>query len=205
MHIPEGMNETQVLRTIDKAIKNLAQNFKFGYFETEDMMQEGRIFALEALPKFDPSRNCSLEQFIRVIVRNKFISLRRDRMERLEPPCETCSHSSDDICYLYDHKSNCERWNGWVERNTAKRILTETYDNDDMCTSPANYPMDFLDITDSMISQEIIKLMDEKIPLSMKADYRRYLENVKIPKHRRIKVEEEIRRIVNEYYDKEDT
>lgn len=205
MYLPEGMNENEVLRIIDKAIKNLAQNLKFGYYEVEDMMQEGRIFAMEALPKYDPNRDCSLEQFIRVVVRNKFISLRRDKMERIEPPCHSCPHFIPVVdgvlraqCTTYENKNDCERWFGWVERNTAKRILTETYDNDE---SPAYHPMDFSDLSDSLISQEIIALMDRKIPLSMKADYRRYLENVRLPKHRRLKVEEEIKRIVSEYYE----
>ena len=188
--------EERLLNTIDRAISNLARTYKFGYYDIEDMMQEGRIFALEAVPLYDPSRNCSLEQFLRVHVRNKFINLRRDKMERKEPPCKNCVHMHDDLdsCSIHSDQTECDRWSGWIKRNIAKKTLVETYENDKtLCDSHH-------DISSGMMCKELLELMEKEFPLSLKSDYRRYLEDVPLPKQRKIRIEEEIRSIVKESY-----
>jgi len=181
------------LPTIDRAIRNLAKTYAFGYYDFDDMMQEGRIEALEVIPRFDESRGCSLEQFIRIHVRNRFINLRRDKMERREPPCSLCEKFED--CEAVDL---CPKWNAWNDRNVAKKTLVECFDNEDIRTEETH--ADFFDGCESLIDQEIVQLVENKFPLALKADYRRYLEGVRLPKHRRLRIEEEIRRIVREEY-----
>jgi len=204
MIIPAGYKtEAEVLAVIDKAIRNLSQTYRFGYYDVEDMMQEGRLEALRLLEKdvFEPDRNCSLEQFIRVHVRNQFINLRRKKMERRAPPCDVCPNAldGDDFpCNLYLDRSDCKKWAGWVERNTSKKSLVESFEPSQV--SLANH-VEETDLVRSLVAQELLALMDEHMPIILKSDYRRYLEGVRLPKLRRLRIEEEIQNIVRDHYD----
>ena len=51
VQIPKGMTEEEVLSIIESVVNVLAFNFKFGYFDLDDMKQQGRMYALEALPR----------------------------------------------------------------------------------------------------------------------------------------------------------
>ena len=52
MQVPKGLTEEEVLEIISRAVAYLAPSFKFGYFDIEDMKQEGTIFSIEALAFF---------------------------------------------------------------------------------------------------------------------------------------------------------
>jgi RNA polymerase sigma factor (sigma-70 family) len=185
------MEQKELMRIIDRAVIHLAHSYKFGCFEIEDMMQEGRMEALKAIPKYDDSKNCSLEHFIRVHVRNRFKNLKRKHMERLEPPCTYCECETE--C-----PENCSKRNAWLERNTAKRALMESFDSDDVRTQEnlAEFPPP----TENLMINELQLLMDTHLPFPLRADYRRYLEGVRLPKQRREIIEQEIHRIAQQHY-----
>jgi len=49
-----GLNEEpfpdfsdEVLETIEKVVNNVASKYKFGYFDLDDIKQEGRVFAMK--------------------------------------------------------------------------------------------------------------------------------------------------------------
>jgi DNA-directed RNA polymerase specialized sigma24 family protein len=186
------MTETEVLETINKAIENLAVNFQFGYYDKDDMMQEGVIFAMEALPRFDPNK-ASLEHFIRVHVRNRFILMHRDKMERKEPPCTACPESSCP----YAHMDHCPRCKAWEKRNQAKRALVNTFDNNDIRAEHSS--SEAFDGSENLVEGELVRLVESEFPVTLRADYRRFIEGVKLPKHRREKVLIEIRKIARSY------
>ena len=89
MKIPKGMTEEQVLEAIENVVNSLARNFRFGYFDTEDMKQEGRVYAIEGITKYNPKVG-PLENFLRTHIRNRFINLRRNKLTRYQPPCVDC-------------------------------------------------------------------------------------------------------------------
>ena len=198
MHIPEGFSEQEVLDTITRAINSLAANFSFGYFDEDDMKQEGFIFACEALPRFNPNnkQNCGLESFLRIHIRNRFLNLRRDKMHRNSPPCLNCPFQNDDTdsgCAEFDDKEECPKWSGWSARNQAKRSLVESCDVS--LVTPV-VTIDDSDICDNMSRVELLQKVSEKIPLRLRADYRRLIEGAKLPKQRRDAVIEEVRSII---------
>ena len=75
------MNEEQVLTAIENVVNALARNFRFGYFDTDDMKQQGRMYALEGIPKYNPEVG-PLENFLRTHIRNRFINLKRNKLTR---------------------------------------------------------------------------------------------------------------------------
>src|SRR3954469_6602012 len=54
MHLPPGLNESDVLQAIEDAVRLLAPHFTFPGWGVDDVAQEGRLLALEALPKYEP-------------------------------------------------------------------------------------------------------------------------------------------------------
>ena len=73
------MTENEVLSTIDDVVITLSSTFAFGYYDREDLQQEGRIFALEGLPRWDITKGASLKTFLYNHVKRRFINLKRNK------------------------------------------------------------------------------------------------------------------------------
>ena len=84
MYIPEGYTEEEIVSIIQNIARSLAAHFTFAYYDLDDLIQEGFIAAAEALPRYNKNNKfrCSLENFIRICIRNKFINLQRDKYFR---------------------------------------------------------------------------------------------------------------------------
>jgi DNA-directed RNA polymerase specialized sigma24 family protein len=200
MFVPEGYTEDEVMAAIEKSLNSLVSNFSFGYYDKDDMYQEGFIFAHEALPKYDPdnTQGCSLASFLRMAIRSRFLSLRRDKFHRNTPPCSTCVFKADDAdkgCKEFDDKYECPKWSGWNARNQAKRSLVESCDVEKITN---NTPIDSDDVCTSLSRAELVRHISSKIPLALRADYRRLLDGAKLNKGRTDKVLAAVRDIVGE-------
>ena len=77
MKIPKGMTEEQVLKVIDKIADRYAYKFRFGYFEADDIRQEAKIIAMDALDRYEEGR--PLENFLAVHVKNRLNNFKRDK------------------------------------------------------------------------------------------------------------------------------
>lgn len=175
MHLPLNMMESEVLAVIDEVVKGLAHSFAFGYYDADDLHQEGRIFAIDALPLYDSSRGASLRTFLHNRVKQRFINLRRNKYYRPIP---------DNIS-----EDKLERL---IKRNSIKRSLVDTSDIEEDSIEQ------FSKMTDSIQQNELFKFIDKHLPVELRADYRCILEEVKIPKHRKIKVLEVLKEILND-------
>jgi RNA polymerase sigma factor (sigma-70 family) len=179
MHLPTNMLESEVLAIIDEVVKGLAHSFAFGYYDSDDLYQEGRIFAIEALHLYDATRGASLKTFLHNRVKQRFINLRRNKYYRPIP---------DNIS-----EDKLERL---VKRNNIKRSLIDVSDIEEDSIEQ------FSETTDSIQQKELFKFIDKHLPVELRADYRCILEEVKIPKHRKIKVLEVLREMLNEREEK---
>ena len=128
MQIPPGMTEEEVIEVINRILSTLSYNFKFGYFGIDDMKQEGWVYAIEALPKYNPEI-APLENFLRTHIRNRFLNLKRDKLSRHQPPCPACPFYDPECrvsinkCSAFEDKSECDKWSGWEKRNFSKKNL----------------------------------------------------------------------------------
>jgi hypothetical protein len=198
MHVPEGYSEQQVFDDIMAAVDSLVSNFSFGYMDDDDLRQEGFLFACEALPRFDPhhEKGASLQGFLRTHVRNRFINLRRNKLHRNSPPCSICPFQNKKKasgCAEFTDKNECPKWAGWYARNQAKRSLVESCD-----VSKVTHvtPTSDGDICSRLSCAELLQFVSDKIPLALRADYRRFLEGARLSKPRREAVVEAVREIV---------
>jgi DNA-directed RNA polymerase specialized sigma24 family protein len=199
LHIPPGFTEEQVMADIEKAVNGLVSSFSFGYYDENDLRQEGFIYACEVLPKFDPqnSKKCSLSNFLRIAIRRRFLNLRRDKLHRNSPPCLSCKFHSNDECSKFDDQAECSKWTGWNERNQSKRSLVEPGDASKLTqtaksqSSPCN----------KLFREELLQYVSDNISLSFRADYCRFIEGAKLTKSKRDAVVAEIRSIIEEVVD----
>lgn len=195
MYIPEGYTEKQVIDTITKVLQYLSPNYSFGYYDEDDMAQEGFIFAMEAMPRFDQSKNVSLQTFISRHVRNRFLNMLRNKLFRYTPPCLECEKFDviKGVCVEHDSRCFCERWNKWESRNDAKRSLMEF--SDGHTAEEETFENDMHVIVDG---KELLEYVSERISLCDRADFIRFIEGAKLKKSRRVDIADKIREIVRE-------
>jgi DNA-directed RNA polymerase specialized sigma subunit len=202
LKVPEGLTENKVLEIINVVVRYLAPAFKFGYYDVDDMKQEGRCFCLEALSDFDMSRSTqtdpalALMTFFKVHVRRRFINLRRDKFERVEPPscdCRLCEEDSSE-------RLDCPKYSAWVRRNMAKRSLVEPLDVTEVYSRESG---NNIDTAENVMSREVIAALDKHMPAHSRGDYKRLMEGVRLSKDKRSKVLEQIRKTLSEHFSTE--
>lgn len=187
MELPEGKTEREVLEAIERAVGALSPSFVFGAYGLDDIKQQARLFALEALPRYDPQR--PLFNFLCKHVRNRLINLKRDKHRRNDPPCLPCHHGSP--C---EGRAYCKKYEAWLHRNNAKANLSRPVGLDSVSEERGRESTVHQDAELS----EMLRLIDEKLPVSLRADYLRMREGVSVSRARRDAVTEAVRGIIGE-------
>lgn len=200
MNIPSNLTEQEILKTIEKVIRKVAAKFRFGYHDIEDMKQHARIFALDGLKRYDNTR--PLENFLWTHVRNRLFNFKRDNYERPDRPCFSCEYYNEDLrceCEIFDDKSECLAYHCWYTRNSAKKNLIKPIELNHV-NDEHEYHMYILDdVIDNVILNEIKEYLDKSIPVTLRADYVKLKYGIRLPKYRRLQIEEEVIRIIREY------
>jgi DNA-directed RNA polymerase specialized sigma subunit len=91
MNLPSNLTEAQILKAIESVVSKLARSFKFGYHTLNDMKQQGYLFAIDGMTRYDPNRK--LENFLYSHLKNRYINFIRDNYKRNDPTCKFC-HTS---------------------------------------------------------------------------------------------------------------
>ena len=201
MIVPEGFTEKEVFAIIEQVVSSIASKFRFGSYETEDLKQEGRIFAMECLPRFDAGKGASLKTFITTHLRNQFINLQRKYHVRHQPPCTICPFYTMVLknfpngCTVFKEKMECDKWEAWVNRNLSKKALSEVCDDAGIEKITNSGPLE------DALSSELKEIIDKYLPANLRNDFRKVVEKHKIPKHRKIKIFTVLREILKEHYE----
>jgi len=208
VQVPKGMTEEQVVEIVDGILRTLSYSFRFGYFDLEDIKQQGWIYAIEALPNYKPDI-APLENFLRSHIRNRFLNLKRDKLSRHTPPCPSCPFFDPDClksknqCSAFEDKSECEKFSGWEKRNQSKKNLVQPLDISNIRDENERNMRRFGNVHEKTVTDELFSIIDRNLPVSMRSDFRKMMEGVHIPKPRRVVIEELIRDIIKENYDGE--
>lgn len=181
----------QLLDMIDEIVSVLAHKYKFGYYDAEDIKQEGRILALECLPRYDGKR--PLNKFLFCHIKNRLGNLKRNKFTRTDCPCKICFNAKAERQNETTHKDGrfCQVYLKWIERNGNKKGLaaagSSVADNQTYVENPGAR------MDDSLLKQEIDKSLDHHL----RADYLRMLDGQNLPKYRRDKVRKAVAEIVS--------
>ena len=174
MKIPNGMTENEVLEIINKVASRYAHKFRFGYFEADDIRQEAVIIAMEALERYEEGR--PLENFLAVHVKNRLNNFKRDKYYR---------QSKVD--------SNTQE-----KHNNSKKFLMEPLD----ISNIRDEKEDNMRVEDDFVidfeQQEVLRIIDQNLDVSLRSDYLRIKDGVYVPKPRRKQIYEEIDMILRE-------
>lgn len=201
MKIPPGMTEEEVLNAIQTAAAALIR-FKFGPHDEDDIRQQAAMFAIQAINdgKYDPRPGPDgkptrpLVNFIFTHSRNRLINFIRDTFRRADPPCRSCHDSLPDQTQHPDGRY-CEKYSQWLKRNCAKQSIccpADISELGDACGVGSD------EVVEEVETKELLKLIDTKLPTSIRGDYLRLRDGESLPKARRVEVENAVREIIKE-------
>lgn len=194
------VTEEEFLLVLENISKRLGHKFKFGYHSYEDMKQQAAIFALEGLEKYDNTR--PLENFLWTHVRNRLFNFKRDNYQRPDKPCFTCPFYdpalkvSTNQCQEYSNKNDCPLYNSWEVRNNSKKNIMKPAAIDDIKEYFADNS-DTTDISDKVFNQQVLDLLDEKMPSQHREIYLRFKYGDKVNKSDSNKLLKIIKSILN--------
>jgi DNA-directed RNA polymerase specialized sigma24 family protein len=181
-----------VLEAIEKSVAILAPSFVFGYFDVEDIKQEGRLEAFKVLEKekYDPDR--PLANFLYTSIRNKYVNLLRDKLRRNDPPCQPCHIG--DCCNPTGNA--CEPYIAWRDRNAAKSNLMRPLDLAHVADENERRTRLESTVVSDVETDEIVKLIDAKLSVELRSTYLQMRAGVSVPKVKRKQVEDAVRDII---------
>ena len=171
----------EVMRSLDKVCRRIASKYFIPGYETEDIYQEAYVIGLEILEKYDPSRGIPVENFLNVSVNNRFQNFIRLKSE---------------------NKKNC----GCIEGESCKKCIYRESKARVIYMKQLEDNADYIDDIEShkAILQEILPIIDLRLPVSMRDDWRRILDNSHVVRSRKFEILEAVRTIVKQYDDKID-
>ena len=192
MKLPNNYTEEEVLAIIADISKKLSFKFKFGYHAREDMEQQASLFAWEGLEKYDGRK--PLENFLWVHVRNRLFNFKRNNFGRPNKPCDNCPLNAyvNNRCTAFTNLRNCEHYEKWYLRNSAKQNLLSSKEYIDNKEPSENDPGELIS------NRELINLIEQRIPHDIRKDWVKLKNNIKITKRRRLQILEIIEEIMNE-------
>jgi hypothetical protein len=199
LFVPDGLTEEEVLLAIENAVRRHSRRFTFGYYGRDDIEQEARIMAMEVLPKYvreveGPDgrvRQRALEPFLSTHIHNRLCNLKRNKFRRIDAPCKSC-HAG--VPCKGAGENYCERYSSWKARNDRKASYMEPWSIMEDDDRPGPSPVE--EIAER---EELSSFVGFRVPASLRADYLRMRDGVRIPPARRGAVEGALREILSEY------
>ena len=195
--LPNGVSESEFLTVLDNISKRLANKFRFGYHDFDDMKQQAAIFAMEGLEKYDNTR--PLENFLWTHVRNRLFNYKRNNYQRPDKPCFNCPFFDKDYkcslnqCSEFKNKSDCELYATWSARNDAKKnIMQPTHIEHDLHESKL-HSNNFIK---NIQNKEIIQFLDDNVNAEYRESYLKLKHGSKIPKQELLKLQKHISKLM---------
>lgn len=203
MKVPDGYTEEQVVEIIQTISAKLASKFRFGYHEIEDMRQQVFLEILKPdkngitiLEKFNADKGNSLDSFLWVHARNRLHNFKRDNYARPELPCTSCPLKAyvDGVCQAFSEVRECEYYFRWLNRNQTKKNLASNQGSDAKTEVYYNISME-----DKLFSKEVFKIVDQNIPISLREDWIRFFNKLKLSKQKKTALLEKVTEILKEH------
>jgi hypothetical protein len=181
MIVPDGYTEEQVMTIVETVVKRIAPGFTFGYYDRDDMIQEGYVELIKnALPKYNGSH--PLENFLSSHLKKRMLTLIRDKFHRNDPPCKQCPlyNKAGKDCTEYKNMLDCDLFGPWKRRNMAKQNLMQPAQIEDESFIPGNA----LNLDEDEM-RDILLYINKNLDPSYRADFFRLLHGSSIPKVRK--------------------
>lgn len=186
MRVPTNMTEKQVLQAIDKVVNILGPSFTFGYFDVDDIKQQGRLFAIQAMEKYDEGR--PLENFLYSHVKNRLINFKRDKYRRNDPPCQLC-HNAIAGKTPHEDGQYCDKYLSWRKRNLSKQNIMNPLDITNISDEKESRTRMESSVLEDVETTEILGIIRERLPIELMSTFLQMKDGVSVPKPKRLEVE----------------
>lgn len=202
--LPHNISDEDFISAVDTVTKKLGHKFRFGYHSFEDMKQQATIFALESLENYDSSR--PLENFLWTHIRNRLFNFKRDNYQRPDKPCFKCEFYdpllkvSSNQCGKFCDKQECPLYQTWSLRNENKKNIMAPQQMEDYNLTKENH-----NFVENIENEEIIKIIENNIPLIDRPNYLKLKHGIKIPRAELIQLKKTIINIIEENKKQNDT
>jgi DNA-directed RNA polymerase specialized sigma24 family protein len=183
--VPKGQTEEEVIDLIREVCHNLAHKYRFGYFDVDDLEQEGFLIAVDGLYGYDGS--IPLRNFLYIHIANRFKNLVRDCHYRQPSLCPDCRESGElcDRCVKKQETANLR-----------KNIMSPT-DIDSITPDNEDSVQYYTDYAANLDNKDAVELLEEHIPKDCWEDYLKFKDGLSIPTLRRQKLLETITAILS--------
>lgn len=159
------------LKTINRVAKVLSPLFTFSYYDKDDIEQETKLFCLQILDKFNPSKG-SLYTFLFISCRTYLMNIRRQQYTKNCHPCDKCEYNNMG-CTKYSNQLECEKCRKTILNNERKYDLANVYPTLDNIS----YNIDFEKLIDDA---ELYNTIDKNIPANIRHNYKKFLDGVSL-------------------------
>jgi hypothetical protein len=178
------VTESDFLAAVDKTARLLSRAFSFGCYDPVDIRQEVGVYAVELMKKGKYDHSRPLDAYILSHCRRRLINLRRDKLTRADP-CPRC-HAGDPCG---PDGTVCEVYARWAARNRAKAALARPVDLGEV--PPDRVPRTGeSDVEARAEANELERVIDDHLPVELRADYLKLRAGQALPKVRRERVQE---------------
>ena len=161
--------------TLIRVAGEVASKYFIPGYEFSDRQNEAVILGMEIIKKYDSSKG-KLENFLRVSLNHAFQNLVKSKTTEKKP----CGCPDGSYCKRCSY------------RESKFRVLsTKQFPEDIELSSRHN------SIRESFV--DLLPFIDQKLPLSMRTDWRKILDETHVVKSRKAEIFEEIRAIVKEF------
>ena len=195
MNLPANVSEADFLTAVDKIANLLASSFTFGFYTVEDIKQQARLFAIQAMDRYDPAR--PLDNFLYTHIKNRLINFRRDNFRRNDPPCQLC-HASLNGDTPHEDKQYCEKYQMWLKRNFTKQNIINPLDLSNICDEHEPNTRVESNVVEQLEREELLALIDMKLSVELRQVYLQMQAGESVPKAKREQVERAVLDILRE-------
>ena len=185
MKIPDGMTEQEVIDLIRKVSKRLAPKYTFAHFDRDDIAQEAFMIGMDGLERYNS--DYPLENFLYTHIGNRLKDFKRNNYIRLEE-CELCGGTDP----------NCRKCYEIQKKQTGKKNVMQPISIGEITDKQEHNMWCQEDFVGELELEEALTTIDQKLEMSMRADYLRLRDGVMVPKQKREKVEAEVLTILED-------
>lgn len=189
-----GKSEAEILSQVKKVATTVSNQISFGYFDKEDIEQEGLIIGISALSLYDFER--PLENFLYTSIKNRILNLQRKLLTRTDPPCLLCHQVINGHSGHADGKT-CESYRKWYKLNFTKRSLMEPMELEERPVVGQDT------VGDSAELKDILVRIDTVLPIELRSTYLRMRAGENVSADLKEKVESFVREFLYKESDDE--
>lgn len=188
MKIPNNTTEAEVLSIIDKILKRYTKRATFGIYDKDDIYQEGFIMAINALENYNEDSG-PLENFLAKHIKNRLLTLRRDKFIRSRDNCNNCE----------TFNAECEGCQRRRQTYLVRKNLNQAIDihvvNQDNEKNMVDRHYSEADLDNA----ELLTLINKYLPIELREDYLRMRDGLYVSKATRNIIEVKILEIIEFY------